>query len=335
MGACVDICNRLQVPDTWSAHGDDDAAISNDQGTGACDKAAAQIDLIMREVKGTANFALTTTAPKCTVDVAAQASCESSCQIDASCKPGQIDVVTRCDPAQLSVQCDGTCNANAVCQGTLEAAAQCDGTCDATCQGSCAGTCIAETGVATTDQATCVGKCKGTCKGTCTGECHVTATGGVACGAAATCRGGCTGTFSAPRCESELRTLPPECHADASCEVSCTSRASSSVTCTPPKVVLLADVNVSPKVAILKAAIEANFPKLILVARTEGPVVQKAVTDMANTGTAVVNGAATLSAKSVACAATAAQVAAKASFTIDASVKGSAKVHDSCRANES
>jgi len=30
-----------------------------------------------------------------------------------------------------------------------------------------------------------------------------------------------------------------------------------------------------------------------------------------------------------------AQVAGKASFTIDASVKGSAKVHDSCRANES
>jgi len=44
--ACVDICNRLGVEDTWSALGDDDESISNKSGTGACDKAATEIDAI-------------------------------------------------------------------------------------------------------------------------------------------------------------------------------------------------------------------------------------------------------------------------------------------------
>src|SRR4051812_31277567 len=73
-GACVDICNRLGVADTWSAHGEEDASISNDQGTGACDKASAEIDAVMEEAKAKAHFALVVTAPKCTVDADVQAS---------------------------------------------------------------------------------------------------------------------------------------------------------------------------------------------------------------------------------------------------------------------
>ncbi len=332
--ACVDICNRLQVADTWSAHGDDDASISNDQGTGACDKAAVEIDVIMREVKATANFALVVTEPKCTVDTDVQASCESTCHVDAACKPGQIDVVTRCAPAELSVQCQGTCNANAVCEGTAEASAACEGTCDATCHGSCAGTCMTEAGTAA-DGATCDGKCKGTCKGTCSGECHVTAQAGISCGGSASCRGGCTGMFSAPKCETELKALPPECHADASCETSCSSRARSNVHCSQPQVLLLANVAASAKIPVLKAAIEANFPKLILAARAQGPIIQRALQDMAASGSAVVNGASSLGAKSVACAATAVDVAASASVSVNVAVKGSTKVHESCTSNES
>jgi hypothetical protein len=333
--ACVDICHRLEVPDTWSAHGDDDASISNDQGTGACDQAAHNIDLIMRDAKATANFALIVTEPKCTIDADVQASCEGSCHAEASCKPGQIDVVTRCDPGQLSVQCEGTCNASAVCEGTAEVAAQCEGTCDATCNGTCMGTCISETAALGTNEATCNGKCKGTCMGSCSGECHVTAQSGVSCGASATCRGGCTGTFTAPKCETELKALPPECHADATCQVSCSSRAQASAHCTQPKVTLVANVTASAKIPALKAAIETNFPKLVMAARTEGPIIQKAVANMAASGSAVVNSSSTLGAKSIACAATAAEVAASASVSVNVSVKGSAKVHDSCTSNES
>ena len=332
--SCVDICNRLQVPDTWSALGDDDASISNAQGTGACDKASAEIDLIMREVKATANFALVVTPAICTVNTEVQAACESSCHVDATCKPGQIDVITRCDPAKLSVQCQGTCNANAVCVGSVEAAAQCDGTCAATCNGTCAGTCVTETGTITTDS-TCTGKCKGTCKGTCTGECQVTAQAGISCGVSASCRGGCTGMFTAPKCETELKALPPECHADATCQTSCSSRARSSVQCTQPKVVLMANVAASAKIPALKAAVEANFPRLIVAARAQGPIIQRALQDMATSGSAVISGSANLGAKSVACAATAVEVAASASVSVNVSVQGSARVHESCTNNES
>jgi hypothetical protein len=333
--ACVDICNRLGVQDTWSAHGDDDASISNDDGTGACDKAAVEVDTIMRDSKATAHFALMVTEPRCTIDTQLQASCEVSCKEDAVCKPGQIDVVTRCDPPELSVQCDGMCNANAVCEGTAQVAAQCDGTCQATCQGSCIGTCIAHDGSVADNDANCNGKCKGTCKGTCDGDCIVTATEGVACGASATCRGGCTGAMSAPQCETELHQLPPECHVDANCEAGCSAQARSNMHCTEPKVVLAADVNASTRIAALKAAIEANMPKLFLAAKTEGPVVLKAVQDLSSSGTKVANNASGLGGKSVACAGAAAHAAAAATLTMDVSVKGSAKVHGSCLSNES
>jgi hypothetical protein len=333
--ACVDICNRLGVADTWSTYGDDDDSISNDEGTGACDKAAAEIDAIMRENKGVAKFALTVTSPKCALDVEAQASCEANCKVDAACKPGEIDVVTRCDPAQLSVQCGGTCNFNAVCQGTASVAVQCHGECDAMCQGQCSGTCVGETGVMTENDANCRGKCKGMCKGTCEGDCRITEQGGIACGASATCKGGCTGTYTAPKCETELRALPPQCNVDASCQASCSSRARCNVHCEKPRVILIADTSASPKIAALKAAIEVNFPKLVLAARTQGPLVLHAVEEMAVSGTAVVRSSATLSGKAVACAAVAAQAAVSASATISVSVQASAKVESSCSSNQS
>jgi hypothetical protein len=333
--ACVDICNRLGVADTWSAHGDDDASISNDQGTGACDKAALEIDHIMKENKATAHFALIVTEPRCTIDTDLQASCEAACKADAVCTPGKIDVVSRCDPPALSVQCDGMCNVNAVCEGTAEVAAQCEGTCDATCHGACTGTCTSETGAVTENAVDCAGKCKGSCKGSCDGDCHVTATAGMACGATATCRGGCTGTISEPKCETELHQLPPECHVDANCEAGCSAQAQSNMHCTEPRVVLAGDVTVSPRVAVLKAAVEANLPKLFLAARTEGPVVLKAVQELSTSGTAVLDGASNLGGKSLACVGAAAQAAASASVSMDVSVKGSGKVHGSCSDNES
>jgi hypothetical protein len=331
--ACIDVCNRLGIEDTWSSLGDDDKSISNNEGTGACDKAAHEISAIMAEAKASAHFALVVTQPKCTVDTDFQASCEAGCKIDEVCKPGEIDVVTRCDPAKLSVQCSGMCQANAVCEGTAEVETQCEGSCTGTCRGSCDGPWVGEDG-ALGGEGSCNGKCRSKCKGTCSGECKVTTTTGISCGASASCRGGCTGEYTAPKCETELKRLPPECHADTHCEVSCSSRARSHLQCSEPKVTLLTDVRVSVKVNALKAAVEANFPKLVLAARTQGPIVQKALKDMGDSAKAFANSQANVSAKSAACAAAAGQVSANAFASIDISVRGSAKVHDSCSDNE-
>jgi len=331
---CVDVCNRLGVADTWSVHGDDGASISNESGTGACDKAAAEINAIMTETKATANFALVVTSPKCTVDTDVQAACEANCKVDQVCTPGQIDVVTRCEPAQLSVQCSGMCNVNAVCEGTAQVATQCEGTCQAMCKGHCTGTCVFENGT-TMDNVECSGKCKGHCKGSCDGECNIDLATGVTCGATATCRGGCTGTATAPKCETELKPLPPECHADTTCQTSCSSRARANMHCEEPRVVLIANVSASPRITALKGAIEANFPKLVLAAKTQGPLLVKAVQDVAATGSVVLNNANSLGGKSVACAAAAGQVAASASVTVNVTVQGSSKVESSCSSNQS
>jgi hypothetical protein len=288
----------------------------------------------MSETKASAHFALVVTEPKCTIDTDFQASCEAGCKVDAVCKPGEIDVVTRCEPGELSVRCGGMCQANAVCEGTAEVEVQCEGNCNGTCRGTCEGPGVGENG-AMGSAGSCHGKCRSKCKGTCSGECTVTATTGISCGASATCRGGCMGEFTEPKCETELKQLPPECHADAHCEVSCSSRARSHVQCSEPKVTLYADVSVSSKITVLKDAVEANFPKIVLAARSEGPIGQKALKDMGDAATAFANTQSNLSGKSAACAAAAGQVSMTAFASIDVSVKGSASVHDSCNDNES
>jgi hypothetical protein len=330
--ACVDVCNRLGIEDTWSSFGDDDKSISNSEGTGACDKAAHEIDAVMGEAKASAHFALVVTEPKCTVDTDFQASCEAGCKVDTVCKPGEIDVVTRCDPAQLSVQCNGVCQANAVCEGTTEVVTQCEGTCSGRCKGSCEGPWVAEDGTMASE-GSCDGKCRGKCKGTCSGECKVTTTTGISCGASASCRGGCTGEYTAPKCETELSGFRP--NATPILTASVLQHAGAVHVSTAPTVNLLTDVRVSAKVSILKEAVEANFPKLVLAARTQGPIVQKALKDMGDAASAFANTQSNLTGKSAACAAAAGQVTATAFASIDVSVKGSAKVHDSCSDNES
>ena len=55
------------------------------------------------------------------------------------------------------------------------------------------------------------------------------------------------------------------------------------------------------QIVLLEIAIEANFPKLVLAAKTQGPLVFRAVEEMAVSGSAVVRSSATLSGKAVAC----------------------------------
>jgi hypothetical protein len=340
LAACSDIATQLGATNTWSALMGSDA-ISNGQMTGACDQANVQINAIMSDptIKASAHVALTITPPVCTVTASVQASCEANCNVDASCTPGMIDVTARCDPGQLSVQCEGMCNASAVCEGSVEAAANCQGTCSATCNGQCTGTCTAEAGSQTMNDAACMGKCSGTCTGTCTGECKIDANANVTCGANVSCRGGCTGTATAPKCEGEIKALPPECHADADCEASCQGQAQAAATCTEGKVTLAVDTSVDARLVTLKTALEANLPKLILAAESKGKLVADAIGNVANAGTALVAkvtaNVSTVGGKAVACAKAAGEASVNASASVSVSVHASASVEGSASGSSS
>lgn len=356
--ACASICTDLGEADTWSSREGDDA-ISNGDKTGACDVAAARIDAIMTAaVQGGVNFSLEISGGECTVDTDVQTSCEASCQTDVTCTEPQIE--TRCDPAELSVDCQGACKASAVCEGSVAVAASCQGSCAAECTGTCSGECRGKVtggcdgmcegtcdGVATPAggmaacagvceghcsalhaMATCTGKCSATCTGKCSGECKLDATANVACGANVRCRGGCMTSYTAPKCETELK--PPVCQGDTNCQTSCSSQASARAACTPPHVALVVTGSASDDVTKLKATIEANFPKIVTAAQTEGPLVVHAAEKVVSTGTAVATSSATLGGKELACSTQAAGATVKASASLSVSVNASANVTSSC-----
>jgi len=155
--ACVNIAVDLGETDRWS-NDDADSALSNADKTGACDVAASRIDAIMTAtVQAGASFALEVSGGQCTIDAEAQASCETACKTNVTCTEATVEV--RCPPAELSVQCDAECKAEAVCQGHADREANCMGKCESECQG------------------TCKGELDGTTAGGCTGCARVNVTG--------------------------------------------------------------------------------------------------------------------------------------------------------------
>ena len=160
--------------------------------------------------------------------------CEAACKADVTCTEATVTV--RCPPAELSVQCDADCKAEAVCQGRADVEANCMGKCESECQGSCkvelrgtteggcAGMCEGKCdGVATPKggMASCTGTCEGRCtqpaprgqlpwqmrigcNGKCRGECKLDQMASVNCGANVSLQGGCMGTATQPKCETEL-----------------------------------------------------------------------------------------------------------------------------------
>jgi len=85
-----------------------------------------------------------------------QASCEATLGAEATCNLGSLChhsfVIA---PADQRACIRHVCNANAVCEGTSEAAAQCEAQVDATCQGTCMGTARLATGAVTENDANC------------------------------------------------------------------------------------------------------------------------------------------------------------------------------------
>jgi hypothetical protein len=357
--ACVHMATQLGATDTWTALGSSDNSIANSNHTGACDQASAKISAILA-ANATANATVTISGGQCTVNADVQAQCEATCKSDITCT--EPDITVRCDPGQLTGECDAECKGSAVCEGTATVEAKCTGVCDATCSGTCSGACTGTftgggcsgtcegtcDGVATpaggmahcagtcqgkctplTGTVTCSGKCDATCQGTCKGNCKLDSTVNVNCGAMVKCKGGCTVAYKAPQCETELK--PPMCTGDASCQGSCKSRADLTAKCDPPVATFVFSGN-SDDLAKLKAVIETDLPKIWLVAKTQGPLAVKATLNFADTGQAVVTTAATLGGKAIACAGAAASAAISASVSVSVSVQASASVSTSCGA---
>jgi hypothetical protein len=328
--ACVGIASDLGVPDSWSAMGDSDDAISNSSGTGACDAARARIDAIM-DAHPEANFALLVSQGECHVDFDAEARCEEGCATQTQCTPGTVE--TRCDPGQLSVVCSANCAAQAYCEGQPDLVANCQGQCEAECTGQCTGSCTDETGRRTDDDPSCHGKCKGHCSGQCTGRCQIDVQGGIQCGTNVSCKGGCTGQYTQPVCETEC--TPPKCTIDSSCFESCRATAAENLRCAPPTVLLFCNTGASPDVAKLAATINKNLAALVQFADTHGNVVFAEVQNLSVSGKAVLDASGDLDLKSVSCATAAAEALTKVAGTLQVSTTASAGVATDCssRAN--
>ena len=361
--ACINVAKDLGETDRWS--GDDaDSSLSNEGKTGACDVAAGRIDAIMTAgIQAGASFALEVSGGQCSIDAEAQASCEAACKANVSCTEATVEV--RCPPAELSVQCDTECKAEAVCQGRVDVEANCMGKCESECAGTCSGELRGKTeggctgmcqgkcdGVATPSggmasctgtcegrctqphpAAKCQGKCSSSCNGKCKGECKLDAMANVQCGVGVSCKGGCTGISTQPKCETEL--IPPVCTGDPNCQATCSAQASAKPICKPLTLTLTSNVEVTGDLAKLKATIEGNLPTILLISKTKGQLVVRALEKVSATGQAVVNASGSLGGKSIACAATAAQASLKSFGSMNVSVSASASVSSSCTTHSS
>jgi hypothetical protein len=170
------------------------------------------------------------TPPMATVE------CSGSCQAEASAMATcDAEATAKCVGTAPNLQCEGECSGT--CE--LEVAATCEGTCKGTCMGTCSasgamgecnGACDGEC------QGTCEMGAKGTCSGQCKGECEYTPPSGMCeVGASLRCEASAMATVECSgKCDGEV--TPPE--ASAECEASAKAEASVSVECTPPKLAL-------------------------------------------------------------------------------------------------
>lgn len=298
MTACVKIATDLGADDTWSAIKDADKAITNDQRTGACDAAGANIEQIMIDAgKVNAHVAVAVSKGECHLDFEEQKQCDAQCALHESCDPGTVE--TRCEPGAISVQCSGSCNAGATCVGSEQLAANCMGKCESECEGDCHGTCIAEDGSMTTDNPHAKGKCESTCNGTCRGMCKIEASSGISCGANVRCTGGCTGTASEPVCTTTFK--PPTCNIDEDCHAACSAKVAEDAMCDPPTVHIFANVDATPRVKALVDTLDANLPDLFSSANVKGKLLLNAAGRLGDSGNSLDGRIEDLDGKSLAC----------------------------------
>ena len=242
-GSCKALAIDLGAEDDGTAPSDPAAAVEF-----WCNLAVGQINTT---VKANGSITIKAQPPACTVDFKAQASCEGSCQVDASCDPGTVEA--RCTGGELNVKCEGGCSGS--CKGSANLAVSCEGTCEGTCEGDCSGTCSAQDG-----NGSCRGSCEGTCNGNCRGECAIDANANIEC--EGECSGSCSGTATAPKCEGKID--PPSCEVDADCNASCDASASAKAECKPPSIEIIATGNISVQAI---GALKLHLPNIFLAAK--------------------------------------------------------------------
>jgi hypothetical protein len=312
LASCIAIDGDLRVADTWSAKKGDGGS-SDAEVTEACMQAANKIKAVLL-AEASAGCQLVVSRGYCTVDEQEQVKCESSCTGAVTCQPG--DITTLCTPAELTGECDGTCNAGAVCEGTETAQAQCQGSCEGDCTGMC-------------DSNPCHGThCKGECAGTCTGQCTLSSEAVVNCGADVDCRGGCSVAYKAPKCETTV--TPPSCKVSQTCQASCASNVESKTTCTRPGTSLECTGTVSADLQAVIDTVKKNLPPIVLLVQTQGKLVLDAANQVVATGNLVAERVTTLGGKSLACAGTAVKADGSAAASLNATVQASGNVSMSC-----
>ena len=262
--ACAQIATDLgesDVPDVG-----DGTDVADDDVTTACNLASAAIDAA---ITANGSVSIQVIGGKCEVNASAQLNCEASCQVDASCDGGSVEV--RCEPGELSGECSAECTGECtVTSGSVT----CEGGCSGTCTGDCSGTCAA-----TGTSGACEGSCEGTCEGECTGTCEVVPATATCSGS---CKGGCSVEITAPSCEAELTA--PSCEVDAECSGGCDAQGSIDAECTPPQIIIEGNAD-------LKATLEANLPAIFLVFEVQGELVIDSAAYVAETAVGVLEAA--------------------------------------------
>jgi len=323
VAACANIGRDLGAEDTWSKLGDSDDAISNSNGTGACDAAGSRIeDALIQAERVDAHVAIEVSRGECHLDFDEQRRCDAQCAAHETCDSGSVE--TRCEPGSLSVNCETSCSAGASCVGTEAVPANCMGKCESECTGECKGDCIDEHGHVTTDNPSCTGKCASSCNGTCRGVCKVEAEEGIACGASVRCTGGCTGSFTDPVCTSEF--TPPKCTVDADCHAACSAQVAEHAVCDPTQIHIIADVNADPDMTKVITTLETNLPPLFDAANVKGKLVLDAAGRLGDTGKSLEGNVDNLDGKSLACLGKASAAVGETIGAVDVSVNASVKV---------
>jgi hypothetical protein len=322
--ACSGIAQDLGLADTWSALDTLKNKISNSSRTGACDAVGRELEARVRGNDIAARISVA--EGECHVDFEQQKACEAGCAANPVCEPG--DAVTRCEPGKLSAYCEGSCEAESTCVGTVSVAANCEGECMARCNGECRGTCYREDGSVTENDPACLGKCEGQLVGSCFGQCRVTKTAGVECGSSVRCRGGCRGEITQPSCTTEY--LPPTCTEDTACYEACSAQAAEEAECDPTQITVLLNTSGNPELKPLADTLEKHLSVFYDTARSEGLLIRSAGERLAAAGDVLIDKVEDLDGKSLACISKSTSALSDSVKTLDVSVKASLEIKTAC-----
>jgi hypothetical protein len=323
MVACTQIATDLGATDTWSSIQDPDKAITNRDGTGACDAASGRIEQALIDAeKVNAKVAIAVSRGECHLDFEEQKRCDAQCALHESCDSGSVE--TRCEPGAISVMCSGMCNAAASCVGTEQVEANCMGKCEAECTGQCQGSCVEEDGTMTMNNPNAHGKCESTCNGKCKGVCTVQASQGISCGANVRCNGGCTGTASDPVCTTEFK--PPTCTVDEDCHAACSAKVAEDAMCDPTSIRIFAKIDATPEIKAVVDSLQANLPNLFDAANVKGKLLLNAAQRLGDSGKSIDSHIDNLDGKSLACLGKASTAVGETIGSVNASVNASVQV---------